>query len=291
MAATGTMLMVAPEFRTTLASLELVRAYLAGPQDLSFCDRASESARRIFRGVGGTFAPLHSIRWILPLRPAQYALSVLKRKHRLLAALTIPANPLCRIMDSLTARVSARRPRPSALKNMRESLDDDEILECLSTLSARYSLRGRYDEAWLQWILGFLSQETQIGTLQSLVVRDCRHDVIGWCLYFCKRGGVSEVLHLQARREDTVAELLDHLICHAWKRGSLALSGRMDIELMPELWQRFCFLQGAASWVLVHSKNREILNAINEGDACISRLDGEWWINFPPYLTGPHRNV
>jgi len=32
--------------------------------------------------------------------------------------------------------------------------------------------------------------------------------------------------------------------------------------------------------VLIHSKHRDVLEAIHRGDAFISRLEGEWWIGW-----------
>jgi hypothetical protein len=37
---------------------------------------------------------------------------------------------------------------------------------------------------------------------------------------------------------------------------------------------------GRGSPVLVHSRRRELVDAVRCGDAFLTRLDGEWWMSF-----------
>ena len=56
LAAVSSQFIVEPEHRSTKVGLQLLRAYLKGPQDLSIADEANSSARILWEGFGGTTA-------------------------------------------------------------------------------------------------------------------------------------------------------------------------------------------------------------------------------------------
>ncbi len=58
-----------------IVAVRLARAFLEGPQDLSISDEASDVARKIWEGLGGTTALLRSLHWTRPLRPATLAVA------------------------------------------------------------------------------------------------------------------------------------------------------------------------------------------------------------------------
>ena len=45
---------------------------------------------------------------------------------------------------------------------------------------------------------------------------------------------------------------------------------------MPEFSEKQCFFTCRNGWTLARSRNPEILELLNRGDASFSRLDGEW---------------
>ena len=82
-----------------------------------------------------------------------------------------------------------------------------------------------------------------------------------------------------AAKDGLFGTILDHLLYHAWHRGSVAVSGQLDPLEIQAFWERSCvFHHDGASWVLVHARRREVLEAIHRGDAFLTRLEGEWWI-------------
>src|SRR5437773_3542164 len=93
--------MVEPSYRG-LTGLLLLKTFLAGPQDLSMTDGSSHESVKIWKAVGGTDSPLHSIHWTRPLRPLQFALSFVSERARLLRA---TAGPLCAVVDAIAARM------------------------------------------------------------------------------------------------------------------------------------------------------------------------------------------
>jgi hypothetical protein len=45
---------------------------------------------------------------------------------------------------------------------------------------------------------------------------------------------------------------------------------------MGDFSEKNCFFACRGGWTVAHSRNPEILEALNRGDAFLSRLDGEW---------------
>ena len=107
--------------------------------------------------------------------------------------------------------------------------------------------------------------------------RDSR-EIVGWYLYYLNPGGISEVVQIAAR-DGCFGATLDHLLYHAWQRGAVAVSGQLDPSEIQAFWGRSCvFHHDGASWVLVHARRPDVLEAIHRGDAFMTRLEGEWWI-------------
>jgi len=70
-AAVGCLYMVDPNRRNSLTALELIRAVLAGPQDLFIADGANDEARRLWLAAGGSAPILYGLHWTRLLRPAR----------------------------------------------------------------------------------------------------------------------------------------------------------------------------------------------------------------------------
>jgi hypothetical protein len=267
--AISTQMMVAPEHRG-VAGYRLIRALLTGAHDLVLSDVANDVARRVFEGFGGRRLVPYSVLWTLALRPAMYA--VARIAPRLVAR---AVRPLCAAADTVAALRPSRR---DTLAGRVEPLDVGTILAHLERTVHRYALRPVYDDGSLPWLLAQARDKRQFGELEHVLLRDAADDVTGWFLYYANPGGVSHVAQLAAVR-GAEALVLDHLARHAWRRGSTAVSGRLEPALLLPLAERRAELTPGPS-VLVHTRRRDILDAIHRGDAFLSRLDGEWWVSF-----------
>ena len=64
------------------------------------------------------------------------------------------------------------------------------------------------------------------------------------------------------------------------KAGAVAVSGQLDPRFTKTLAASRCDFDWSGFAVVAQSRNRELLNAIHEGDASLSRLEGEWWARF-----------
>jgi len=63
-------------------------------------------------------------------------------------------------------------------------------------------------------------------------------------------------------------------------RGAAALRGRLDPRYVQELSHRHCWSRWDGPWTLVHSRHADVMAAIEQGDAFLSRLEGGWWLHF-----------
>jgi hypothetical protein len=270
--------MVEPESRTSLAGVQLLKAFFAGPQDLSLTDGAGRVGRKVWEGMGGMTTYLYSQRWVRMLRPSQFVVSQLGKRISS-APLASVLNPLCRLLDAGATRfVPKYFPRLNS-KYTEEGLDSRALLSYLPQLTGKRAIQPVYDDYSLLWVLNHARQLYLFGTLQSVLVRDQSGKVMGWYLYYLKSGETSTVIQIVAR-ENSINEILDHLFEHARRRGATALIGRLEAQYIQELSDKYCWFDRFSGWTLIHSKNSEVLHAIQRGDAFLSRLEGEWCLQF-----------
>jgi len=275
-AAVGHHFMVDRSKRGSLAGVELARRFLRGPQELSLAE-GNESSRQIWEFLGGNISLLYSLCWTRALRPAQYSLSFLKRRG-LPAAAALMLGTLCHGADAalqLIPQQAFRLHPPSAFS---DDLDTVTWLACLSAFSNSRSLQPVYDSASLSWLMQTLDEKRHCGPLHKVVVRTHSGRPLGWYLYYLGDSAIAQVVQLGGK-EDEMAEVLDHLFHHAWQRGAIAVTGPMDRSLFGPLSRsNSVFHRPDNCWMLMHSHDQQILNAIHAGDAFLSRLEGEWWI-------------
>lgn len=265
--------MVEPESRSTLAGVQLLKVFFSGPQDLSLTDGAGNVGRQVWEALGGETALLYSLYWTRVLRPGQFILSLMK-KRKLPAPLVYASIPICEMSDRIATRAKPLHfaPPPSVIE---EELSTSTLLTKLTEFTGLYSLRPDYDDRTLEWLIHRAEKRERYGHLQKVAVRGAKGKLLGWYLYYLNPGGTSEVVQFAAKK-DSIQLLIDHLSFHAWSRGAAALSGRLDPRFAQELSDNYCIFHRRGSWVLVHSKKPGTLEAINRGDAFLSRLDGEW---------------
>jgi hypothetical protein len=264
-------LMVEPQSRSTLASVQLLKTVFAGPQDLTLTDGAGIVGRQIWEALGGKSALLYSLYWTRVLRPAQLALSALKKRKSFAPVLL---TPLCTMAEKLMKR--AKPLRFTAPRNVvDEELDKQELLSDLGEFSNLRSLRPDYDERTLDWLLERLAQRRGFGQFRKVSVRSDKGLLLGWYMYYLNPGGTSEVIQFAAKKE-WIGVLLNHLFFNAWREGAAAVSGRLDPRFMQELSDNYCIFHRRGPWLLVHANESEVLQDICLGHAFLTRLDGEW---------------
>jgi len=74
--------------------------------------------------------------------------------------------------------------------------------------------------------------------------------------------------------------VLQRLFADAWRQGAAAVRGRLDPRHIQEFSDRHCWFRREGTWTLVHSRHADLAAAIHQGNAYLSRLEGEWWLRF-----------
>jgi hypothetical protein len=273
----GSNFVMDPENRGSMASLQLVRTFLKGSQDVSITDSANEMSRQLLRSLGFTAVPIYSLQWARPLRPSAYAIDIFCRMKK---SSTIKfwgrvASPLFRITDSLAAKLSVSPFRQTSFDAQDEDLDNETLLHCLTTIPSKHWITPQYNQGSLNWVLTFIDNRRVFGSLRKALVRNKNGKIIGWYIYSLPERGVGEVFQIGAESA-SVGTVLDHLFFDAWQHGLLGLQGRMEPQFMEELTTRSCFFFRHGSWTMIHSNKPELLTAFHSGNLFFSRLDGEW---------------
>ncbi len=277
--AVGCQFMVNRDKRDTLTALQLAKACISGPQDLTLVDGANDLSRRMWMGIGGTASLLYSLQWTRPLRPARYVLSLLEERAAFPLPLALAARPLGALADALVSRLRPNRFLREQTELTEDALDPGTMLVHLPDMLRASALQPVYDARSLAWLFDQMARKTHHGRLRARAVRDHRERLLGWYLYYVQMGGVSEVVQLAAR-DGLYDRVLQRLLADAWRHGATAVRGRLDPQFALELSDRHCWFRCEHGWTLVHSQHADIMAAINQGDAFLGRLEGEWWLRF-----------
>ena len=273
--AIGTQLMVAPEHRG-FAGRALVRALLAGPQDLTLSDVANDVARRLWESLGAECAvgPSHS--WTRTIRPCRHWANEVVQGGAGFGtrAALLALRPLLALGDR------ALIDRPASLPGATvEVIDAVTLADASERMFEDVAIAPRYTAEAIGWLFGQLHEKRQFGDLDGGVVRLGDGEVVGWFLYYRNGGGECQVIQLAARPR-MQGLVLDLLTGHAAARGGVALTGRVEPALVHDLALRRASLRHEGAWVLFHSRRPEVAEAFRCGSASFSRLDGEWWMSF-----------
>ena len=259
-----------PAFRARGAGALLLRRYLAGPQELTLTDGATDDVRAMWEGLGGKTATEASIGWTKVFRPMAFATAMAARRRgrdaRGASAAAVIDAPARRLMGTSSPDVPAA------------PLTDGAMREGLEGLKRSFRLLPAYDEEFLGWLFREVAAVGQRGELVRSLVRTEEGKTAGWFVYYSKPAGISQVLQVAAGQGD-VGMVLDALFHDAERRGAAALQGRVEPHVYPALTTRRCLFR-RTEWALLHSGEPELLAALAYGDALMTRLEGEWWMGY-----------
>ncbi len=254
----------------------LIRRCLAGPQDLTITDGATDQVRRMWVGLGGQSLAHASIGWIKVIRPGATCRELLtERGDRRLRWARHVVGPVVGGMASVALRGRAGLALPEP-ERVGDPLTADGLVEQIREAGRWLRLHVGYDAAFVEWLFQELDAVDVRGTPVRRLVRDRKGRVAGWYVYYLKPGTVAEVLQVAAPSGD-VGMVLDHLMHHAATGGAVAVRGRIEPSLVGELLARRCLLVPTA-WALAHTKEPAILAVLGSPQSLLTRLDGEWWM-------------
>jgi hypothetical protein len=265
-----------PAVRGRAAGTLLLRRFLKGPQDLSMTN-ATGRTTHIWKALGGEVAHLNSISWARPLNWRAVGEVALERVG--LRTWKPMARPALSAVQAASGRIRATSLRVPTPPTRAEELTVQALLDQLPSVAGHLRLRPVYDEAFLEWLFDEMAAVTALGELTKCLVRDQRGRALGWYVFYCKRGGVGQVLQVAARERDAGA-VLDHLFHHAQRTGVALLTGQLSPSLLEPLSRRWCFLHRVSGDVLVHARDPEIVTSVLAGQAFLSRMEGERWMGY-----------
>jgi hypothetical protein len=266
---------VAPAARRRAVGVLLTRALLEGPQDATLGDSASPLMEQMWLRLGGQRLDLKAIHWVRVFRPMSVAAHLAPpRRPRLRAGVKALARQLDRVISPAGRGMVA----PAAATGTEEPLTPQRMLECMPRVERRLALRPAYDAEFLEWLFGELRRASSRGELVAKLVRDARSRPIGWYLYYLRPGWRSEVLQVAATGERDLGRVLDHLLAHAHAHGSAAVRGRLEPGMLQAVAERRCLLWYRGGTV-VHSRDPNVLAAIESDKAFITRLEGDPWLD------------
>ncbi len=277
--ATSSQFAVDPTSRSNGAGVQLLKTFLSGPQDLSLTDGGNNISRKLWEGLKGTTSLVYSTHWKKLLHPTQYCISEL-RERKLWSPIASAAKPFRQLIDTLVGRrfphhFSFAQPTTSA-----EILTAESLLKLITDAARESALKPEYDEHSMRWMLEIINSKQGWGELRQHLIRNSKGTVLGGYMYYLLPQGTSTVLLVLVNKR-AGGEVLDHLFYDAWQQGSAAISGRLEPKLMQELSERHCFFNCGRPWMMIHSYNNDLLQAIQRGDSQLSMLEGEWCMRFP----------
>jgi hypothetical protein len=272
-AAVSSQFIVDPASCVPIVAVSLATTFLQGPQDLSIADEANDVSRKVWEGLGGTTLLLRSLYWTRPLRPVQLGVSTL-RERRSLRLVAAPVRPLGAILDAVATRMSGSYFYQSPPRASAEDLRSDAVLTHRAEFSGVGSLHVDYDHGTLEWLLERVSQRKPGGRVLKALLR-YEDRLIGWYVGHLGRDGLLDVLEIVAKPA-SIDDVLDHLFYNAWRLGAVAVRGRMEPRFMQALSDKYCVFHRRGPWMLINARNPDLLQPFHTGNACFSRLDGEW---------------
>ena len=272
--AVASQIMVAPE-RRGIAGVQILKRVFAGAQDVLYTDVANVGARRLWERVGGSTAALYSFAWTRPLRPARHAASRLGSAPAARGA-RLFAGPLFGVIDSVATAAALRKPAACTA----EPLDDLSVIaDTLPKLAPARAIHPSYDARSLAWLFERAAERWSDHRVERVLVRAEDGAVAGWFVYLHAGEGTAQVLQIHAA-PGRHADVLRQLFRHATRAGAMAVRGRYEPAFDDALRAAGCLWERQGQGMIVHARDAALLATVLRGDALLSGLDGEWWLDF-----------
>jgi hypothetical protein len=179
--------------------------------------------------------------------------------------------------QAIAARLPMRQFRQPATATVVEPLFAQTVVANAQHICGDAPLRVEYDEQSFQRLL---DRRRGGGRPLSAVVKN-GSTVLGWYIAHVDAAGHADVAQIAASSK-TIHDVLDHLFYSAWREGAVSVSGRLDPRFMQPLSDKYCLFHRRGPWVLIKANAPELLRAIDSGNTCLSRFDGESSLRFHP---------
>lgn len=268
-------LMATESGRASLVPLRLLQHFLKGPQDFSFADGSVKSTRLIWDRLGGETSVVNSIYYKVPLRPFSFVCRPLKKKFH--SFVHPPLDYLSKGMDFVGSRLKLPFTHREKTDLRLVPLEVSMLEKGLKSIHKHFELFPQYDLVELEQLLYLLELEKRYGSLQKYGLMDENNNLLGWFIYYSKKGGVCEVIQAVSLPgyEDGLFKMLSW---HAFNEGGIELSGRiMGSQIGSGFTSKSLSMPGRM-WTLIHSSDPELKLSIQSGKAFLTRLEGDLWL-------------
>lgn len=267
-----------PENRS-MAGVQLLKACLQGPQDLTWTDEANGKTRAIWERLGGRVSYADSWNWIRRLRPARWV-----------AANRRPGSQWWRraakaVDQALGSAPGSpfRRPRRDALVS--KAMSVPEFVELIG--GVRGTVVPVVDRAGVEWTMARLKGVARKqGELHAIRVEDGAGRTQGGFLLHVHPENVSRVVHVQAggggMGTGKMGAVLSHLFAYAWEAGCSAVGGRVSPPDLEAYVENRCSWDRRTNWFLVHGGEKRLELEVASGGHGIRPWFGEWPLHFTP---------
>ncbi|WP_424956047.1 hypothetical protein [Hyphomicrobium sp. 1Nfss2.1] len=272
-AAAGSMMVDRPEDHPT-AGARLLRAYLAGPQDLSFSETANGISQRMWERVGGERITAASLDWLKVLRPAGFCVAAAGASFRPFRAL----RPLGSVIDRLTSSSAGFASLDETETRWARDVPatTGEVLDAIQLLSGSYQLRPDWELPALPRLLAHAESKERYGELHRRIVYGRGDKPVACYLFHARRGDIARVLQVLA--EPNAAGLaIDSLLRTAAGLGCVGVRGRAEPGLFDALVSRRCLLYHGAATV-IHARDKSLLSEVQGARSLMTGLAGESWL-------------
>lgn len=238
----------------------LMRRLIGGPQDLTITDGATDQVQAIWTRLDGSTGGVSCLGWTKVLRPIR--------------------------LGGLMALRHVRKSHPGAGGSLPPptpelELTPSRLIDQIRRTRAR--LKPAYDQAFLSWLFSEMELVHGRGPLARRVVRDDRREPLGWYVAYLPRGGIAQAIGIGSLRPDA-GPVVERLFADAGAAGSYAIQGRVEHHILSALTSRRCLFR-RTEWQLMHHPRDDVAAAAGREQTLLSRLDGEWWMNYPRLAT------
>lgn len=273
-------LMVDGHQQDPMAGARLLKAFLAGDQDVSLSETAGDATLSMWRQLRGDVLTRHSLDWLRVIRPGGFAVETMAR--RIGAA---------RALGPLAGLVDARLTRPGSERGLRwAALSDDfkahggltvqpvavaDFADHIRAFTDSFPIRRDWSDAALQQVLADLPHKPGFGSLRICSVRARGGAVLGAFVFYHRPHSTAHVLDVLAAPE-RAGVVLDCLLRDAADHGAVAVRGRTAPAIFDALLERRCLMfQYGAS--VVAARDPVLMERLKRGDAALNGLVGERW--------------
>ncbi len=277
-------LTVAPDARSTLAAVHLLRAVADAPHDLVYVDSSNTVGRGALKAAGFTQVPEYSLRWEFTFRRGadlgkRLGRRVGLRSDKVLSALdrAVAATP-----EKARLRVSSNVIDPP--KGLSTTpLTPELVVSASPGLVQDLELHPDFSDA-----VAIENDWRRLEALRpksTIVAEAVTHKdrVIGWYLVDIADSGTATVVALvtNGRYQRNVLACLISSMSH---RGVISVEGRATIDMVFDLDDLKCRLRTLNASTSVHASNDDLVDCFRRRDAYLTMLEGEFLINPPEAL-------